>query len=302
MKVPPLVCLALTVVLWGSTYRATTIGTEAASGVVFTAIRVLPVAVVFLLLFHRRLGRLRLRTVGAVGLTGWLMVAAFLVALSEGVDRAGAANASVLLNTAPLVVAALAPLLLGEAVSARRLAGVALGFCGVALIFWSELGLEGGGRGLGLAIAVGGGIVWAAGTLLVKALATRDSNLDARSIVTAQYVAGAPLIVLAAALVPGRATEWGAGRLWLAAGVVAVAAAAGTWFFFEALEALPATRVATAQFAVPAVAVAIEVAAGSPPELVQALGIVLVVASIASVTLVRDHAPTVAPEAVQVRA
>jgi drug/metabolite transporter (DMT)-like permease len=297
MSIPPLACLALTVVLWGSTYRATTIGTEAASGVVFSAVRVLPVAVVFLLLFGTGLRRLRPATVVSVGLTGWLMVAGFLVALSEGVDRAGAANASVLLNTAPLFVAGLAPFLLAEAVSPRRLLGVAAGFCGVALIFWSELGLEHGGRGVGLAIALGGGIVWAAGTLLVKALTRRDRNLDARSIVTAQYVAGAPLVLFAAAVVPGRSTEWDDGRLWLMAGFVAVAAAAGTWSFFAALEALPATRVATAQFAVPAVAVAIEFVAGSPPEFVQALGIVLVVASIASVVLVQDRPPELPPAA-----
>lgn len=294
MKVLPLLCLALTVVLWGSTYRATAIGTESASGIVFAAIRVVPVALVFLLVFQGRLRRLRPATVGRVALAGWLMVAAFLVALSEGVDRAGAANASVLLNTAPLFVAGLAPLLLGEAVSARRLAGVVVGFCGVALMFSSQLGIEGEGRALGMGIALGGGIAWAAGTLLVKALTNRDPNLNARSIVTTQYIAGAPLVVLAAALVPGRATEWGDQRLWLTAGFVAVAAAAGTWFFFAALEALPATRVATAQFAVPAVAVTIEVAAGSPPELVQALGIVLVVASVASVTLLHERPREVA--------
>jgi drug/metabolite transporter (DMT)-like permease len=289
MKAPPLLCLALAVVLWGSTYRATAIGTESASGIVFAAIRVVPVALIFLLVFQGRLRRLRPTTVGGVGLAGWLMVAAFLVALSEGVDRAGAANASVLLNTAPLFVAGLAPLLLREAVSARRLAGVVLGFAGVALMFSSQLGLEGKGRAWGMGIALGGGIAWAAGTLLVKALANRDPDLDARSIVTVQYIAGAPLIVLAAAIVPGRATEWGDQPLWLTAGFVAVAAAAGTWFFFAALETLPATRVATAQFAVPAVAVAIEVASGSPPELVQALGIVLVVASVASVTLLHER-------------
>lgn len=294
MKIPPLLCLALTVVLWGSTYRATAIGTESASGTVFAAVRVVPVALVFLLVFQGRLRQLRPATVGRVALAGWLMVAAFLVALSEGVDRAGAANASVLLNTAPLFVAGLAPLLLGEAVSARRLAGVVVGFSGVALMFSSQLGIEGEGRALGMGIALGGGIAWAAGTLLVKALTNRDPNLNAQSIVTTQYIAGAPLVVLAAALVPGRATEWGDETLWLTAGFVAVAAAAGTWFFFAALEALPATRVATAQFAVPAVAVAIEVAAGSPPELAQALGIVLVVASVASVTLLHERPREVA--------
>jgi drug/metabolite transporter (DMT)-like permease len=289
VSVPPLVCLALAVVLWGSTYRATALGTEGASGVVFAAVRVVPVALVFLLVFQRRLRRLQPVTLAGVALSGWLMVAAFLVALSESVDRAGAANASVLLNTAPLFVAALAPPLLRERLSLRRLAGVVVGFCGVALMFSSELGIDGDGRLLGMGIAVGGGIAWATGTLFVKSLTRRDPNLDARSIVTAQYIAGAPLVLLAAALVPGRATEWGEGRLWLAAGFVAVAAAAGTWFFFAALEALPATLVATAQFAVPAVAVAIEVAAGSPPELVQAFGIALVVASVASVTLRQER-------------
>ena len=285
MNVPPLLFLALAVVFWGSTYRATAIGTESAAGIVFAAVRAVPVALVFLIVFHRRVRRLRPSTLAGVGATGCLMVTGFLVALSESVDRAGAANSSVLLNTAPLFVAGLAPLLLAEPLSLRRAAGVAVGFGGVVLMFSSQLELDGTGTAVGMGIALAGGVAWGAGTLIVKWFNNRDRDLDGRSVVAIQYAAGAPLLVLVAALVPVRETQWSEARLWLSAAFVAVAAAAGTAFFFAALEALPATRVAAAQFAIPAVAVLIEVAAGSPPELVQALGIAVVVGSVAAVTV-----------------
>ena len=62
------------------------------------------------------------------------------VGISVGTQRAGAAVASVLLNSAPFFVALISRLALGEPITRLRAAGLVIGFVGVVLVVLSEPG------------------------------------------------------------------------------------------------------------------------------------------------------------------
>src|SRR5581483_9948074 len=89
----PFVLLATTTLLWGTTYRATAIGTSHSSALMFGALRSAPaglaLVVVTILARPQRPSR-RGAVLGAA--SGLLMVAFWMFAISEGVARAGAAN------------------------------------------------------------------------------------------------------------------------------------------------------------------------------------------------------------------
>lgn len=84
------------------------------------------------------LGRVRLprspRVLVGVGLWGVTWFAAYTIVLNAAELSLDAATASMLVNIAPLIVAVASGLLLGEGISARLLAGVAVAFSGVVLI------------------------------------------------------------------------------------------------------------------------------------------------------------------------
>src|SRR5581483_11332128 len=210
----PFVLLATTTLLWGTTYRATAIGTSHSSALMFGALRSAPaglaLVVVTILARPQRPSR-RGAVLGAA--SGLLMVAFWMFAISEGVARAGAANAAVLVNSSTLFVAILGRLFLGERLAVRQLAGVVVGFAGIVVMFSSELTLSGGGRLLtGMAIALLGGIAWGCGTVLVKWLSREERSLDAVALAGLQYAVGCPVLLAVAFAAKGTGgTDWSSG-------------------------------------------------------------------------------------------
>src|SRR5579871_2097070 len=101
-----------------------------AGGVLLTAL--LP-------LMHSRLPRTR-------RLWGWAFVIGIgnttltQVGISVGTERAGAAVAAVLANSAPFFVAVIARFVLREAITRLRAAGLVVGFGGVLLVVFSDPG------------------------------------------------------------------------------------------------------------------------------------------------------------------
>jgi drug/metabolite transporter, DME family len=109
-----------------------------------------------------------------VGLGGGALVALFEVAYQFGIAGAGVAAAAALLYTAPVLVAILAKPLLGEALTAARLARAAIVMAGAALT------VQGGSHGSGLAgVPTPSLVVGVAGGLLA-ALSYAGSTLLAR--------------------------------------------------------------------------------------------------------------------------
>jgi len=108
----------------------------------------------------------RLGLLAFLNITCWNMLIAFGVALIPS------GRASVLAYTMPIWAIPLSMWLLGERLTPRRLAGLALGVVGLALLMWESL------RGLGAAPAgslmvLGAALSWALGTVLQKRLPVR---------------------------------------------------------------------------------------------------------------------------------
>lgn len=280
----PALLLAVPVLLWGTTYRGTAVGAEHAPAVVFGAARAVPAGLVLLLVLLLRRGRAPRGRLGvAAGVSGFANVTIFIFAISEATALAGAANASVLINSSPLWVLVLGRVLLDERVPRLRAAGLIVGFAGVVVMFSSEIQLGAGGALLGgMALALVGGVAWAVATLAVKALSQRAGGIDPLSVTALQYLYGTPPLVLLALLAHGSGhTEWSSGTFWGAALYVAFGAVAGTIAFFAALNRLTATRTAAVQFLIPAVAVVVELARGAVPEPTTLAGMALAIAGVA---------------------
>ena len=280
--------LALPVGFWGGGYTATSIATDHTSGLMLAGLRTLPTLAVLplALLLGARLPKGRDAVVSAV-VSGLLVVTVFFIGISEGTHFAGAANAAVLISAAPLWVALLARLFLGERVRPAALAGLLLGFAGIVLMVSRQLGgsHRAGDLALGIGLALIAGIAWAAGTMIVRRQAVRDPKLDFVGLTIAQYLAGSPILIIVAFAVKGTGgTDWGSGdlwggTLWLALGSSALATVA----FFMSLRWLDAAQTSSAQFLVPVVAVIIELVRGHAPGGLVLVGMALAIAGVALV-------------------
>src|ERR1700761_6143313 len=178
------------------------------------------------------------------------------VGISVGTERAGAAVAAVLANSAPFFVAIIARVALAEPITPLRAAGLVIGFGGVLLVVLSDPGnvAHGSQLAIGFVLALLGAIGWAVGGLGMRVLAQREPDLDIPGITAAQFLAGGvPLIPLV--LLAGGSTDWSrpvldAQLLYLVVGGQVLVYLG----FNAALSQWPSTRVYAWTFLVPAVA------------------------------------------------
>ena len=122
------------------------------------------------------------------------------VGISVGTARAGAAVASVLLNSSPFFVALIARFALGEPITRLRAIGLLIGFGGVLLVVLADPGniAHGSQLAIGFVLALLGALGWAGGGLGMRALTQREPDLDLYGHTAAQFLAGGiPLIPLA---------------------------------------------------------------------------------------------------------
>ena len=137
--------LAVTVVLWASAFAGIRAGLEAYGPGQLALIRFLVASVV--LAGYAAITRMRLperQDLPAVFLAGFLAFTLYHVALNYGEVTVSAGSASILIATAPVFTALLAVSFLGERPRALGWVGMALSFCGTALISLGE------GEGLSL--------------------------------------------------------------------------------------------------------------------------------------------------------
>ena len=211
------------------------------------------------------------------------------VGISVGTDRAGAAVAAVLANSAPFFVAIIARFALGERITGLRAAGLVIGFGGVLLVVFAEPGniAHGSRLAIGLGLALLGALGWAAGGLGMRVLAQREPDLDIAGITAAQFLAGGiPLIPLV--LLAGGSTDWGQPGLLAQLAYLILGGQVLVYVGFNAaLSRWPSTRVYAWTFLVPVVAVLVEAVRGSLPGTGAMVGIVLVILGVAIVNLPR---------------
>ena len=137
--------LAVTVIVWASAFAGIRAGLEAYGPGQVALIRFLVASAV--LAAYAAITRMRLperQDLAAVFLAGFLAFTVYHVALNYGEVTVSAGSASILINTAPIFTALLAVAFLGERLRALGWVGMAVSFCGAALISLGE------GEGLSL--------------------------------------------------------------------------------------------------------------------------------------------------------
>lgn len=286
----PYVLLAITVFFWGSAFRATAIGTEHATAVVFSTLRALPAALVLLAATFLLRGSLpRGRPLAWCAVSGLLMVTLTFEGIAEGTTLAGAGNAAILVNSTPFFVLLFGRAFLGERIASWGVIGIVTAFIGVVIMVSSQLGGDAstGDLLLGMGIALAAGAGFGVGTLLVKATTTRYPDLDLNGFTAVQHlVGGIALVPLAFAYGDVSSTDWGSPELWEAIAYVAIGSSAiASLAFFTALRRIPAARASSWQFLAPVVAVVVEVVYGNTPDGVVLAGMAIVIAGVAVVSI-----------------
>jgi drug/metabolite transporter (DMT)-like permease len=153
------------------------------------------------ILLWRRCGvpMLNRRQLAAVAGCGVLMVYLNQILFAEGLRRSTATNGALIMALSPLVSALLAALAFRERLTLQRLAGVLLGFGGVAAAVLSHPGAGLSSASVGDVMLVASVVSFAVGGVVIQRLARQ---LHPLAISWAIYVIGAALLVLHTVLAP----------------------------------------------------------------------------------------------------
>jgi drug/metabolite transporter (DMT)-like permease len=244
--------LGVTVVLWASAF----VGIRAAAhdfspgGLTLGRIAVGSAALTAMLAVVRRRRRTprlpRGRTLALVAVWGVGWFGAYNVALNAAEQHLDAGTAALLVNIAPMLVAVLAGLLLGEGFPRRLMAGVVVAFAGVALI--AAATSDGRFDAVGVVLGLVAALVYAGAAVLQKHLLPRVDALTMTWLgclaATVACLPFLPTLVREAAAAP--ASSVGA-VVYL--GVFPTAIAFSTWGY--ALARSSAGRTAATTYAVP---------------------------------------------------
>lgn len=219
-------------------------------------------------------------------LIGFGNVTVTLAGISEGTRLAGAAVASVLLNSAPFFAALFAQIWLGERLTGLRAAGLGIGFAGIVAIVAGGSSATGSHAVAGAVVCLVGALGWAAAGLGMRYLSVRDPGFDVWGASTAQFLCGGVLLIPYLAVTGwASSTDWSAPRLWVSLVFLVLGAQVVTYVgFYLALARWTSARVFAWTFLVPAVAVVVEAAQGNLPGGLTAVGLVVVVGGVAMVT------------------
>jgi drug/metabolite transporter (DMT)-like permease len=297
-RLPVSLILAVSMIAAGVVYPVTDSALKHTSPIMIAALRALAGGLILTLL----LPLLRSRLPRTRRLWGWAFAIGFgnttltQVGISVGTDRAGAAVASVLLNSSPFFVALLARLWLQEPITRLRAIGLLIGFGGVLLVVLADPGkiAHGSRLAIGFVLALLGALGWAGGGLGMRVLTQREHDLDIAGHTAAQFLAGGvPLIPLV--LLDGGSTTWSDPTLIVQLAYLVIGGQVLVYVGFNAaLARWPSTRVYAWTFLVPVVAVLIDAVQGQLPGPAATVGIVVVIAGVAIVNHPRAEASTAA--------
>ncbi len=242
----------ITVVLWASAFVGIRAAGEALGPGPLTLARVGIAALVLAAFVAVRGDALPpRRDVPRLVFCGVLWLGAYNVLLNAAEQRIDAGTAAMLISVGPVIVAALAGVLLGEGYPRSLVIGCAIALAGAVVI---GLATSGGGSdgGLGAALCVAAAAAYAGGVIAQKPLLERTSPLQITFLACAAGAAAclpfAPALVREAGDAPAGALAW---TVYL--GVVPTAIGFTTWAF--ALKRTSAGKLGATTYAVPPIAI-----------------------------------------------
>jgi len=295
-RTPVSLILAVSMIAAGVVYPVTDSALKHTSPIMIATLRALVGGLVLTLM----LPMLRSRLPRTRRLWGWAFgigvgnTTLTQVGISVGTARAGAAVASVLLNSSPFFVALIARFVLREPITRLRAIGLVIGFGGVLLVVLADPGkiAHGSRLAIGIGLALLGALGWAGGGLGMRVLTRREPDLDVAGHTAAQFLAGGipliPLVILA-----GGTTSWSDPTVIAQLAYLVFGGQVLVYLGFNAaLARWPSTRVYAWTFLVPVVAVLIDAVQGQLPGPAATVGIAVVIAGVAIVNHPRAEAST----------
>ncbi|MDZ5663094.1 DMT family transporter [Nocardioides sp. S-58] len=186
-------------------------------------------------------------TLLAVGGIGWFGV--YNLALNAGERHVDAGTAAMIIQIGPVIVALLAVPLFGERLHGWLLAGMVVGFAGVAVIARGS-STEAGASVLGVLLVLLAAAMYAVGVLTQKVLLRR---LPSVQVVFVSFLMGAVVCLPFSGDLPGIVADGGAELWWIVyLGVLPTAVAFTTWAY--ALTHTDAGALSLTTFLVPGIA------------------------------------------------
>ena len=127
------------------------------------------------------------------GILAGVLFGAEFALIFLGLDFTTAARGALMINTMPFWVLIGAHFTLGEHITMQKFTGLALAFCGVALVFSDELSLPDPSAIWGDLMCLGAGILWALTTLVIKG--SKLSGASAEKTLLYQLVVSAIFVI-----------------------------------------------------------------------------------------------------------
>jgi drug/metabolite transporter (DMT)-like permease len=221
---------------------------------------------------------------------GVLWLGAYNVLLNAAEQRIDAGTAAMLISVGPVILAALAGVLLGEGYPRSLVLGCGIALCGAVVIGLATSGDDGSG-GLGAALCIAAAAAYAGGVIAQKPLLERTSALQITFLACA--AGAAACLPFAPALVREAGDASAGALLWtLYLGVVPTAIGFTTWAF--ALKRTSAGRLGATTYAVPPIAILLGwILLGETPPTLALAGGLLCLAGVAVARGVRVRRPAV---------
>lgn len=188
-----------------------------------------------------------LLVVAGVNVTGWNLLSAYGVILLQ------AGRAAILAYTMPLWAAVLGRLVLGERLTATRLAGLTLGLCGLAVLMGEEVSAMGRAPG-GALLMLGAALSWALGTVLIK---RRNWHMGIEVFAGWQLILGGVPVLVGTVLLepPFWCTGISLGGSLAVGYVILMGVVLGYWGWMKVVDIFPVTIASLGTLAVPAIGV-----------------------------------------------
>jgi O-acetylserine/cysteine efflux transporter len=245
--------VVLLVLAWGSTFAAVKVGLDSAPPILFGGIRSVLGGAVMVVLAFARSGRPTLSgTWPAYALLTLLNVVLFFSLQTLAILELPSGLAAVLIYLQPVLVGVLAAPLLGERLTASKVAGLLLGFAGIVVV--SAGAFSGHASLLGVAYAVVGALVWALGTISFKRYA---ETVDSWWAVAIPFLAGGVVLTAGGAAVEGAHITW-SGEFVVAFAYASLVGTALSWsLWFGLVSSGEAGRAAAYIFFVPLISLVI---------------------------------------------
>ncbi len=279
--------LVVVIVIWGANWPVMKYGLDYISPLWFAATRML-LGALTMALVAGFLGRLEVPRRGdwpVVISVGLMQMAAFLGLVTVALQFVPAGRSAILAYTTSLWVVPLAVMLLGERVSAQKLAGFLLGLLGVMVMFnpfgfdWSDPDVV-IGNGLLLIAA----FCWAVLIIQVRGSRMQGSPL---SLAPWQFLVASLVLVPVAVVMEGTGRwSWGFELGWVLFYNGPLATALCFWAMISITRALPASTTSVASLGVPVFGLlASAVALSEPLTLTNTVGLGLILLGLLNVTL-----------------